>query len=274
MEALIKYDLAAAENLLSEVKQFLLSKGIMLTKKFSGDQSAKSETLDPALWIKPFVLQASAPAFYLYINSPDDIPAKNADLESRLNALQSELKNFLQNNSDLNESLADKINTLASSVLTQTKRAVKFGLKKSLAQDIKNCNRVEELREAAKRRYGDFLKKNFLEEIMVPLYEGLKQSPHESAYLYVLDKVNNFLADLGVETVGISVGEKFDENLPYTPIAESDSPQYITANAEEKDIIREIFRYAYAFQEDKGAENYSIMEGEVAVMVYRPGGAQ
>ncbi len=274
MEALVKYNLTAAENLLAEIKRLFMSKGIMLAKKFSGEQDTSSEEVDRTLWIKPFVIQTSAPAFYLDINSPDDLAIKNADLESRINDLQGKLKTFLQNNSDLDENLAGKINTLATSVLMQAKRAVKFGLKKSLGAENKNCNTIEELQEAAGRRYGDFLRKEFLERIMIPLYEGLQQTPNEGAYLYVLGEANNFLADLGVATVNISVGEKYDENLPYVHVGEADSPQYVTTNGAEKDTIREILRYAYAFQEDKGAENRLIMEGEVIVMLYRPGGAQ
>ena len=274
MEELIQYDLATMENLLERVKAFFLAKGIMLTKKFAGEQSEQAEEVDAAQRIKAFVIQAGAPAFYLDINSPDDIPTINAELENKLSDLQSKLKTFLQNNSDMDANLADKINTFATSVLVQARKAIRFGLKKALLTNSKNCNTVAELQTAAGRCYGDFLKKEIFERIMVPLYEGLKQTPKENAYLYVLGELNNFLADLGIMTVDISVGEIYDENLPYIPAEESNSPQYITTNEAEKGIVREILRYAYVFQEEKGEENCQIMEGEVIVMIYRPEGKQ
>ena len=73
-------------------------------------------------------------------------------------------------------------------------------------------------------------------------------------------------------TVNISVGEVYDENSPYIPSEESQSEKFTTTFAQEKDTIREILRYAYAFQEDNGAR--IIMDGEVIVMVYQPEGAQ
>ena len=272
MQELIAYNAAEAENLLGAVKSFLMSKGIMLRKKYDAGEKSQAETLDDSPWVKPFIIQTETPAFYLELNSPDDIERLNSELESRLNELQGNLKTFLQNNSDLDEALANKINMIASSNLTRAKQAIKFGLKKNLNADAQKCNSVAELREAAGRRYEDFLKQNFMERIMVPLYEGLRQTPKEPAYLWVLNEANNFLADLGVVTVNISVGELYDENSPYVPSEESQSEKFATTDAQEKDTVREILRYAYAFQEDNGAR--IIMDGEVIVMVYRPEGAQ
>lgn len=206
------------------------------------------------------------------IYSPDDIATSNQKLEQDLSDLQNSLKKFLENNPELDESLRSKINTFATTHLLQAKKAVKFRLKKLKGEAANNCNTVDELRNLAGKYYADFVRQELLERIVYPLYDGLKQNPNEDAYLWVLNEVNRFLADLGVMTVNISVGEHWDENNPfYSPAPEeSASDEYATTNADEKDLIRDILRYAYVFQEDKDADNRQIAEGTIIVMVYRP----
>ncbi len=274
MKDLVSYDSTAAESLLTQIKNFFMSKGIVMTKKFGGAKSQQNQSspADYALWIKSFIIQTNESAFYLSINSPDDVAATRADLEKRLTDLQGKLKTFLQNNSDLDKNLLGKIQTLANGNLSKAIKAAQFGLRKDLESRVKECNSVDDLQDIASRLYGEFLKKEFLERIIVPLYEGLRQNPKEFAYLWTLQEVNNFLADLGVMTVDISVGDFYDEKKPYEPSEESRSA--ITTDAADKDKIREILRYAYAFQEDKGAENSVIMPGKVIVAVYQKGGAK
>ncbi len=275
-EELNKYVPAVAESVLQEVKNKMVSHGILLARRVTkttggfGDEVAESVN-----WVRPFFFDTTASAFYLGINSPDDLIEINTDLETKLSNLQSKMKLFLVNNSDLEEDIRSKINTFATSILAQAKKAVKFGLKNGLKADKENCRSLEDLREAAGRRYADFIRKEVLERIMVPLYDGVHYAPDESAYQYILTQVNNFLAELGVLTVPVSVGAVYDENMPYEPSEVSQEEQYKTENIEEKDKICAILRYAYAFQEDKeGVENRRIMDGSVIVKIYREGDNQ
>ena len=274
MEDLIVYEPTVVEELLSRIKNFCREKGIILPTTFATRDEVGKNSESPAAdsqWVKPFIIQTNEPAFYLKIDSPDDIALLNKDLEQALSELQDSLKKFLENNRELEENLRSKINTFATAHLVQAKKAVKFSLKKLKTEAANNCNTVEELRELAGKYYADFVNKELLERIVYPLYDGLQQNPKEEAYLWVLNEVNRFLADLGVMTVNISVGERWDENNPfYKPAEESTSDEYATTNADEKDLIRDVLRYAYAFQEDKDAENRQIAEGIVIVMVYRP----
>ena len=275
MKELNIYSPQESENLLTEIKKFLLSKGIMLRQKFSAVKNSEIQSSKSnSDLIKPFIIQTDTPAFYLEINSPDDISKVNEQLENLLTNLQTDLKNFLDTNSDLDSVIADKINTFATSNLTAAKKAFKFNLKKSLLAEIKNCNTIDELREVARRYYGNFLEKEFLQRIMVPLYEGIKQTPTKQAYIWTLGKVNDFLSELGVMTAEISVGDVWNENSLYIPANSEYSKKFSTTNAQEKDTVREILQYAYIFNENRGAENYPIMDGEVIVMVYKTEGAQ
>lgn len=275
MEELIAYEPTLAEELLSQIKKFSRASGIILSPIFAACDEAEKNSESPAeklQWIKPFIIETDEPAFYLKIDSPDDIATLNQELDQALSDLQNSLKKFLENNPELDESLRSKINTFATMHLVQAKKAVKFRLKKLKGEAANNCNTVDELRNLAGKHYADFVRQELLERIVYPLYDGLQHNPNEAAYLGVLDKVNRFLADLGVMTVNISVGEHWDENNPfYSPAPEeSASDEYATTNADEKDLIRDILRYAYVFQEDKGADNRQIAEGTIIVMVYRP----
>lgn len=133
MEDLIVYESTVVEELLSRIKNFCREKGIILPTTFvTRDEAEKnSESLvADSQWVKPFIIQTDEPAFYLKINSPDDIALLNKDLEQALSELQDSLKKFLENNRELEESLRSKINTFATAHLVQAKKAVKFSLKK------------------------------------------------------------------------------------------------------------------------------------------------
>ena len=270
MKELVIYEPQAAADLLADVKKFFLSKGIMLPKKFSAAKNSEIQSSENGGdWIKPFFIQTDTPAFYLDINSPDDIEETHSKIENGLANLKSKLKNFLDNNGELDGILRDKINTFATQNLTQAGNALKFTVKKEIKKESESCNNIDKLREVARRIYGEFLKKEFLDRIIVSLYEGLKDTPNEDAYIYVLGEANNFLSELGVMTAAISVGDIWDEKTEYDI---SDEKKYFTSNVQEKDTVREILRYAYVFQENKGSDNYSIMNGEVIVMIYKPEG--
>lgn len=274
MVDLIAYESMAAEELLEQIKKFFRAKGIILPTIFVTRDETEKFSESPAVnlqWVQSFIIQTDEPAFYLKIDSPDDIAILNQDLEQALSELQDSLKKFLENNRELEESLRSKINTFATAHLVQAKKAVKFRLKKLKTEVANNCNTVEELRELAGKYYATFIKQELLERIVYPLYDGLEQNPKEEAYLWVLNEVNRFLADLGVMTINISVGEYWDENNPfYFPAEESTSEKYATTNPDEKGLICEVLRYAYVFQENKDADNRQIAEGIIIVKVYRP----
>ena len=274
MVDLIAYESMAAEELLEQIKKFFRAKGIIFPTIFVTRDETEKFSESPAVnlqWVQSFIIQTDEPAFYLKIDSPDDIAILNQDLEQALSELQDSLKKFLENNRELEESLRSKINTFATKHLVQAKKAVKFRLKKLKTEVANNCNTVEELRELAGKYYATFIKQELLERIVYPLYDGLEQNPKEEAYLWVLNEVNRFLADLGVMTINISVGEYWDENNPfYFPAEESTSDKYATTNPDEKGLICEVLRYAYVFQENKDADNRQIAEGIIIVKVYRP----
>ena len=120
-----KFEPKVAEALLEEVKSRLATVGIMLkassVENFADESADGKSNVD---WLRNFIIETDAPAFYLKIQSPEDIVEVNQELERHLSALQDKLKNFLQNNADLEDRLKSKINTFASSMLTQAKKII------------------------------------------------------------------------------------------------------------------------------------------------------
>ncbi len=252
-----KYNPASAATLLGEIEKFCLSKGIILQRNSNSKIADKN-------WIRKFIIQTDAPPFYLEINSPSDIEKINGDLNERLENLQRKVKNFLQNNGAMNKNLQDKINTLGNKLLDTAKRYIKFGLKNSLQRELKNCNNIEDLRDAAGKCYGEFIKKELLERVFRPLYDELRQKPNDAAYSWLLNGLNQILASLGVMTVNVKIGGRYDENQPYIP-----AEKFITSNPQEKDIICAVVRYAYAFTNER-----IISEGKLIVAKFQQGGAK
>ena len=266
-------DFVAAEALLEQTRDVFRKRGILLTKASSKSEHQESYgNNDNLQWIKEFIIPADAPAFYNSINSPEDIQQLNSMIEEKLTELQNNLKTFLLNNGDIEEPIKRKITIFASTHLVTAKKAVKFKVRNSLKKDIETCNNVEDLRNATGRIYSDFIKKELLDHIMLPLYEGIQFNFREESYHWVLQKMNQFLSDLGVMTVDVEIGKKITDEMPYQFSPENTDIKYLTDNPENKDIIQKICRYAYVFNEEKGFDNRLIMDGEVLVLVYRPGG--
>ena len=157
-------------------------------------------------------------------------------------------------------------------MLTQAKKIIHVGLQKSLKADSAAANTMEDLYIALRRRYANFVKAELLERIMFPLYDGLRESPNETAYIWTVRQVNEMFADLGIMTVPVKVGDIYDDNLPYIPSEESQDEKYQTNDNSEKDKICEILRYAYTFKDDAAGESQRINDGSVIVKVYRPEG--
>lgn len=267
----LKPDTSTVKKLLEEVKGFFREKRIIM-KSRADKNEISTEQVQNSQWIKDFIIPAELSAFYLQIDSPEDIETLNNDLERNLVEVQDNLKNFLNNNSDLEEPLKKKVSSFISLLLKAQTIIKKGGLKKSLKAAVQRCTDVEELREESGRLYAKFIKEHILEQIIVPSYEGLRHNPNEEVYRIVVKEMNQFLAKLGVMTIQIDEGEIWKDNSPYKPAAETNSDEYKTTNEQEKDIIKAVLRYAYAFQENKGEDNLLISDGEVIVMVYQPEG--
>ena len=267
-QELAPFKVSDAEELLTRVRALFRDKGILLPTRVQPKTDKPKEKSDGA-WIKAFIIPSKAQAFYLAIKSPNDLDTVLiANLDQKLSALKSDIDRFVDDNKlELDPNIRSKLETFATGHISKAKKFLNFGVKKNL----RGCNTIEEMREAAGRGCVTLLKEHLLDRIMTPLYEGLHDDHEQAAYLYVLDKVNGFLSELGVCTVNVEVGEKISEDMPYDLMK---SDRYITDDPEQKDMVKEIVRYAYAFEENKGADNLQIMDGEVMVAVLGQGGAQ
>ena len=91
-------------------------------------------------------------------------------------------------------------------------------------------------------------------------------SSAKAAYEFILREVNEFLAELGILTLTVEIGEKVpdDDDFPY----ELKPFENFTSDFDKKDSVVEIERYAYVFNEGRGVENFPVCEGSAVVMIY------
>ena len=266
-----KPNISVVENLLNDISNFCRDKGIVVKSRAKTKAGAADNTKN-SQWIKDFIIQPNESAFYLRINSPDDIKTLNDELNSYIKNAQDGLRSFLRNNSDLEEPLKKKVDSFIGHLERAKIQVTKGRLKKELKAVVETCNSVDELRKKTGNIYAKFIKDDILAQIMYPSYEGLRHNPNETVYFSVVKEINQFLANLGVMTVQIDEGDIWQDDSPYNVSEESNADEYKTADERQKDTVRAVLRYAYAFQESKGDDNPVIAEGEVIVMVYKPEG--
>ena len=271
MEDLKQPNRLDVENLLSELQQFFRKLGIIMPRRIDKKENSE-EDVQKSQWIKHFIIQTDETAFYLQIDSPDDIKELNHKLADSLQSLQRSLKDFQNKNENLEESLRKKIKSFISILLNAINKLTRGALKTELKKASENCNAVDQLRKESGRLYAKFIEDDLLDNIMYPLYEGLRHDPNEEVYLFVVEKMNQFLANLGVMTSQVNEGDRWDDDLPYKISEETNAEQYKTTNEQEQYIIKAVLRYAYVFQENKGEDNRQIDDGEVIVMVFEPEG--
>lgn len=266
-----KPNISVVENLLNALSNFFRDKAIVVKSRAKTKDNAAENTKN-SQWIKDFIIQPSESAFYLRINSPEDIQTLNAELNSALKSTQDSLKRFLKNNSELEETLKRKVTSFIGHLEKAMIQVTKGRLKKELKNVGETCNDVDEMIEKAGKLYAKFIKDDILEQIMYPSYEGLRHNPNETVYFSVVKEINQFLANLGVMTIQIDEGDVWQDDSQYNTSEESKADEYKTNDENQKDIVRAVLRYAYAFQENKGEDNLQIADGEVIVMVYKPEG--
>ncbi len=271
MEDLKQPNRLDVENLLSELQQFFRKLGIIMPRRVDTKENS-AEDVQKSQWIKHFIIPTDEKAFYLQIDSPDDIKELNHKLADSLQSLQKSLKDFQNKNENLEESLRKKIQSFISILSNAIKKLTRGALKTELKKASETCNAVKQLREESGRLYAKFIKDDLLDNIMYPSYEGLRHDPNEEVYLFVVETMNQFLANLGVMTIQVNEGDRLNDDLPYKISEETKAEQYKTTNEQEQDIIKAVLRYAYVFQENKGGDNRQIADGEVIVMVFEPEG--
>ena len=270
------FDFEACENLNNNVEEFFLNKGIISTMSSAKidapineeqGSNAHSAESDVNAWLKPFKMEHSRKAFYLDINGADGIDKWNKAIYEGLTSLIDEVNGHLKDNeSRLGESASKKLQHYKS-MLIRARKAFKIMTRSVKKEFEQSCTTVDDIRKVVARKYASFFKDRLLEPIIISVYDGVKMKQGSITYQWLANKIREFLTQFGVITLNIDVGDKFDFDGPYD--ITDDSCNNITNNEIQNECVKEIYHYAYAFQED---DNYwPIMNGLVSVWKYEKG---
>ena len=197
-------------------------------------------------WLKPFRIQQNLQkkAFYLQINSPDDVKVWNKVAIDKIEELHTNLGKLIGNNdSILDADAKDKVKKLKSNVI-RLKKALNVKAKSM----TKECASVDDLREHARDAYISLFKGKLIEPILEPIYGGMRQK-RSQVYPLILKYINDFMADFGVVTFEVHAGQVNDyEHNPYIPEEPTETED--TQDLSLKDVIKSVNTYAYVFYEE------------------------
>lgn len=260
------------EALTDEIEKFFSYSGIITgyTASVVGNMDnldhQDSQNIISDGWLKPFRIprDSQKKAFYLQINSPDDVKGWNKVAIDKIEKLHTRLGQLIENNdSMLDADAKDKVKKLKLNVI-RLKKALNVKAKSM----TKECASVDDLREHARYAYSNLLKGKLIEPILEPIYEGMRQKQSQ-AYLLILRYINDFMADFGVVTFEVHAGQVNDyENNPYKP--EEPTEAETTQNPSLKDVIKSVNTYAYVFyEEDDWQKCPCISEGSITLWRYK-----
>lgn len=257
-------DFEAMAKLNDEMDKFCLNKGIAVALKkndlISSDSTGPVENTADSSWLKDFEFQAERPAFYLSIDSQEDIQKWVDEIQNSLGKLVLDSRKYSEENkSFFSQNMLKKFQHFIGTMIKCRKRFMN-SYKKVLEED---CDTIDELRQQTAKVFSSILKDYFFSTIVEPVYMGMAEN-QQNVYRYLINKINPFLSGLGIEPIILHPGDEMNYEL-YEPT--EDSAKNITHDENLKDRVKEVSCYAYAF---KGNDKvYPIMNGKASVWAYR-----
>lgn len=242
--------------LLAEMAAYFSQQGIFIdlggntnlnNDGMNGTDSANEISLEQFL-IPP---ESAAPAFFLGINGVGDVETCLERLSGDLEKLHQDIANYAEQNS-LEEEIRKKV-TLINVHVSKAKGSLP-GRAKKLITSCREKNSVGEQRREAASVLGKVFKERIMDGAMEPIYAERK-----SVYGFVLRKLNEFLANWGVQTLSLNVGDCMNYDLPCEILPGSED-----GTVEQHDKIRKIDRFPYVWHEAR-EDKLPIWNGQVSV---------
>ena len=227
--------------LLEEVRSFFQGRLKMIgiewvSEKLNNDAK---ETEGPTL----FVIKNANVTPYEKCNGISDVNKIFSDFGNSLEGLIDNLDAIIDNNKDISEDCKESISSYAAAV---EKAFTVFGnQRKRRMPKINEMDSVSEIRFEIKQLISEIISNYIVQVLVDALYSRIKNNAGE-VYELAVGEVNKFLADNGVITKEVKVGEVLNpEYIEPT----SDSVDNITEDFVKFDTIEEIRRYPYFFND-------------------------
>ena len=205
-----------------------------------------------------FIIKQEKIAFYNKVNNFDDINKIYKELYDKLEQFSVDIADFRDNNS-FKQEIKDKL----SKFKTEVDRSLKplESRHKKLLDNCKKCNDTNSIIENVVQTYKKFFEEKIFKAIVFPLYDGYRNDNDSSSYEWLITKINKILANLGIYTLKITVGERIEINnnvdFSYELTEPKEDNSDLSNDIAKKDTVKNVLRYAYVFNDDN--ENYSIV---------------
>lgn len=219
----------------SEIADFLGNKFNYIYFRTSNvEMQSKEENLISLFEIE----QHDNSPIYLVINNPADLENVNEMIVQKAIDLANDINDILDT-MQLSEN-ANKTLTLVSKVIVKFVRSYR----KKMRLEI-DANSIVDLQHQFARGLAKELNDRIFQNILTGLYNGLNSSDKQ-VYVLVIQKLNMFLADLGIYTSEIKEGMKMD----YDKYDVVPSDHNGTTSFELEDCIKEVQQLCYLFSEE------------------------
>ncbi|XME04052.1 hypothetical protein QYZ88_007705 [Lachnospiraceae bacterium C1.1] len=234
-----EYDHQESKKLLKEVRDFFQSKlRIIVPEWITKNEVATDEASVGVL--EAFFIEKKVEPIYKNCNCYDDLPGILDLFDERLTTLLGNMDELLDKNGELDDETKKSLDGYAMAVdkclnvySTQRKRQM---------SKFKELSTIGEIQDELRQLFSDIIGK-----YIIVLFDGLYERVGNNAgpvYEMVIREINKFLAENGVETKVVRVGDALDpELMEPTP----DSAENFTNDFQKFDKIDEIRRYPYFF---------------------------
>lgn len=234
-----EYDHQESKNLLKEVRDFFQSKLRIIVPEWITQKESVVEDARVGV-VEAFFIEKAAEPIYKSCNGYDDLAGIIDLFDRRLNTLLDNMDELLDKNSELDDETKKSLDDYATAIdkclnvyTTQRRRQM---------SKFKELSTVGEIQDELRQLFSDIIRK-----YIIVLFDGLYERVSNNAgpvYGMVIHEINQFLAENGVQTKGVKLGEMLDpEYMEPTP----DSAENFTEDFQKFDRIDEIRRYPYMF---------------------------
>lgn len=236
-----KYDHQETKSLLAKVRDFFQTKLRIIVPECVTEKEEQTDQVNNS-FIEAFAIAEGADAIFSACNGFDDLEGILDLFEGRLNDLLDGMDDLLNKNTDLDDESKKSLDSYASAI---DKCITVYGIqrRKRMAR-FKELNSVAELQDELRQLFTEIVSNYIIAVLFDALYERIKNNSG-TVYEMVVREVNEFLAQNGIFTKHVNVGDAID---PEYMEPTSDSSENYTDDYQKFEKIDEIRRYPYMFK--------------------------
>jgi hypothetical protein len=217
----------------------------------SHDGKSSSQAVD---FLNCFLIEKKNPSIYLSINSINDLQIKKEKVMGDFDSFIHEFNAYfdrIEKQLDVNSTEGLEI---ISKTLQNRRKKFETALKRFKPEDTWGVDKIsEEFSHELMKLFKDLI-----DATMTPIMNGIERN---SCYQDILKFENKFLADMGIYTEVLSIGDKLNN---WDNIFPQECENGITKNKDDHEKIKDVLSYPYLF-----SEKLVVYEAKVTLWKYQ-----